>query len=678
MAYAKAEVYPSTEANSLANVEARAKDYVENEANTYADAQARANVDAGVKQVAALYNPVTDCLRLLMHFFHPIQQCAQQVYHTAVPLSPTSSELHKSCLQSVINNQLSHVTAFLGAPSFWGSSLRTIDIRPKELTYITTSGHWIVTACEDVVNIYDAVTGVPQQPLHAPEPITKIQGLPDGSTLFFAHCLSMTMWDVQTGGLTHTFTTQSKINDIAVSTTGGHVACGSSDGFVSFWNIHTKEEGKGFGDPQPVITLCWLSPEELAVATQNTLYIHDIVGNYTLDRLFMSGHVWGMVYLVDEREFLVGTSQPGDQELCTLESIKYTLLKELVGLSTPTKEFVEWTSGQGWEGWEPPAPPPPGQLVHPTLVDEEIVCITPPTGVRLFNTRSRCWTDGHQLLSTVTSVAISLNRNLVVQDKDYIQIFPIDVLTRGKADQNHKHLSHIYPLGKSHIICILQTKGDIVLFDLETLTEQPPFSRASFGDGLVVGFDVSLAMRVWQTGIPLSEWTVGAQEDALLSSLSPECTRVVTVYGSPRRELRVGDACDGTTLANLSLGDGDFGPGEVYDLTFDSETRFYLRIDGPGRHIQIPCDVIASRSGHYPHTIYKGEPVPLSEPRATPPYALDAGCEWVLDAESRKICWVSPGNVRRGNGGHFWVGPSLVMVGDDGVVRKLSLKDPSC
>jgi hypothetical protein len=64
----------------------------------------------------------------------------------------------------------------------------------------------IVAACEDVANIYDAVTFVLQQSLHIPETVTKIQGSPEGSTLFFAHLHSITMWDVQTGGLTHTFT----------------------------------------------------------------------------------------------------------------------------------------------------------------------------------------------------------------------------------------------------------------------------------------------------------------------------------------------------------------------------------------------------------------------------------------------------------------------------------------
>lgn len=242
--------------------------FAQQSANT---AQQRADAlwqDANVAQFAAetakavisaitlLYDLATDCLRLSMYFFHPIQQCAQQVYHSALPLSPISSQLRKYSLQSVIDNQLSHVAAFSGAPDNWGLLLRTIDVRPRQITCIATSIQRIVAVCENIVNIYNAVTGVPIQSLYVPETVIKIQGSPDGSILFFSHSYSVTMWDVQTGGLIHTFATQSEINDIAVSTTGDHITCGLSDGSIVFWNIHTKEEGKYPGDGQPVVTIC--------------------------------------------------------------------------------------------------------------------------------------------------------------------------------------------------------------------------------------------------------------------------------------------------------------------------------------------------------------------------------------------------------------------------------------
>ena len=297
------------------------------------------------------------------------------------------------------------------------------------------------------------------------------------------------------------------------------------------------------------------------------------------------------------------------------------------------------------------------------------------------------------LLDAATSVAVSLNRNIVAQTEDSIQIFSLDVL-KTRKESNGLHPSHVYPLGGKHIVCLLQPNRHLAVLDLRTLrelrpndntsslgslhTNRSPSARASFSRGFVAEFGISVVMEAWRSGTPLPEWAEAADEDTPLSGLSFDCTRIVTLYRSPRWELRVKDAKDGMILANLPLGDGDLGTGmgEIYDVTFDSTTRFHLKIDEPGQRIQIPYDIIPSPSGPHPHMIVKAESAPLSEPRAKPPYTLDANCEWVLDAESRKICWISPGNVRRGNGGHFWAGLELVMVGGDGVVRKLSFREP--
>ena len=295
------------------------------------------------------------------------------------------------------------------------------------------------------------------------------------------------------------------------------------------------------------------------------------------------------------------------------------------------------------------------------------------------------WTETSPLLGAAKSVAVSLSRNLVVQTKDSIQIFSIDVLAAGRT-HNSVHSAHIYPMGESHIVCLQPTRH-LTLLSLETLQEihpndgalllrsllgdQPASAHASFGHGSVAEFSVSTVMEAWQSGTPLPEWA-----DTSLSQLSPNGTRVVKVYNAHPQELRVKDTNSRTTLAKLPLEEAGVGMGKVYDLIVDSETRFHLKIDGPGWHVQIPYNITTSPSGRYSHTITKGEPVHLSEPQPTPPYTLDVNCEWVMDAESRKICWISPGDIRRGNGGHFWAGPSLIMVGDDGVVRKLTLKEP--
>ena len=648
------------------------------EALTAQDNNARARYVAKTKtkaMVTTLHHLATDCLRLSMHFFHPIQRCAQHIYHTSLPLSPTSSQLHKSYLQHVIDSQLSYVTAFSGAPHAWGMLLRTIDIRPKQLTCVTTSVQRIVAACGDIVNIYDAVTGVLRQSICTPEMVTKIQDSPDGSILFFAHSFSVTTWDVQTGGLINTFgTTQSKINDITVSPT--HLACGSSDGTIVFWNTNTREKGKTFGNRQPVVTTYWLSSRELAVATQNTLYIRDIVMGRTTNRFSTLGCIWGMIYLEDEDKFLTGISRPGtgDQEETVFVTIEH--------IRRRSSEQQEPTSFRQSEIHR-------GRLSSPTLVGEEIVCITPASGVQLFNTASYNWTKGPPLLDTATSTAISLNRNLVVQTKDSIQIFSADVLTSSQARDDVRS-SHVYPLGEKHVVCVIRPNRHLALLELETLrklrhgddTSQlwSPSALAPFsGRGPVAELGAPAVMEAWQSVTPLPEWAGVAGEDASLHGRSPACARVVTVDNSPQRGLRVKDVKRGTVLANLCLGDDDLGMGDVYDITFDSETRFYLKTYGPeGAVTEIPCDIIASPSGPYSHTVTMGKPARLPEPWVRPPYTLDTNCEWVLDGKSRKICWISPANLRRGDGGHFWAGLSLVMVGDDGVVRKLTFKAPDC
>ena len=636
----------------------------------------KAEIEAAVLATTDLCNLATDCLRLSMHFFHPIQQCAQQIYHSALPLSPLSSQLRKSCLQSIMDDQLSYVTTFSGAPDTWGLLLRTIDVRPRQLACITTLPRRIVAACEDVVNIYDAVTFVLRQSVCTPETTEKIQGSPHGSILFAAHSSSITMWDVQTGGLIHTFTTPSRINDTSVSTTGDHIACGLSDGSVVSWDIHTKKETRRFGNDQPVETILWLSSAELAIATRSSVCVWNIAVGEPSRSLPTPGNVCGMVHLEDTGCFLVASSLSGSK-VCTFESIKYP---------------------DGCLGWQPTVGSliltPLGRLACLTLVDNQIACITPPSGVQLFSIKSSIWTDNIPLLSAATSMAVSSNRNLVVQTNDSIQIFSVDVL---KSDEVRKNvpLSHIYPLGEKHIICVLEPNRRLILLELETLqelrpvgkvsslmplpTNLSPSARALFGRGLIERFGVLAIVRAWHSGRPLPEWTEAADGNAPLSTFSPSCARVVTaVYDLPRRELRVEKAKNGTTLAKIPLELGSLGVGEVYDLSFDSETRFHLKIDGPGGHVQIPYNIIPSRSEPYSHTVARGEPVPLPKPRVKPPYTLDANCEWVVDAESRKICWISPGNVRRGNGGHFWAGLLLVMVGDDGVVRKLTFRQPDC
>ena len=507
------------------------------------------------------------------------------------------------------------------------------------------------------MNVYDAITFVLRQSIRAPETVVKIRDSSDGSVLFFAHSSSVTMWDVQTGGLVHTFTTESKIDDMVLSALGDHIACGLSGGAVAFWNIHSKEEGKSFivKVGQPVVAIYWLSYHVLVVATEDSIYTRDITVGKTTDSLPIPGRIWGMVYSEDKAQFWVGVYQRGSEKKrrgCFFVTIKYAQTNR-PGLRRRKLLSVLEES-----------PVIDVELSSPVLVGGDIACITPGGGVLPFNTVSFSWTNKPPLLGAARSVAVSLNRNLVVQTEDSIQIFSVSVLTSSVAYDDVRS-SHIYPLDETYIVCVRRPNKLLILLELETLREahlndNTSSLRSSFTE-------------TWRLGALLPEWKM-VDEGVPLGGLSPKFIWAVLVSGSPRRRLRVRCATDGTTVVDKTLLDGELAGGEVYGVAFDSETRFYLKINRPGGRVKIPYDIIAeSPSVH----LTRGKPVPLPAPRATPPYTLDENCEWVLDAESRRVCWISPGDIRRGDGGHFWAGDrSLVMVGGDGVVRKLTFKDP--
>ena len=72
---------------------------------------------------------------------------------------------------------------------------------------------------------------------------------------------------------------------------------------------------------------------------------------------------------------------------------------------------------------------------------------------------------------------------------------------------------------------------------------------------------------------------------------------------------------------------------------------------------------------------YRIEKVSKENTLTVHPYALDKNLEWVVDTKSRRVCWLPPGYVSEIENGHFFVGSSVVMVGQGGIVRRLTFRD---
>jgi WD40 repeat protein len=141
--------------------------------------------------------------------------------------------------------------------------------RPGDFTCMTTIGRGstakIAAACDDgTVRIYDSVTGVLRLSLRPEFPILEMTGLPDGSLLVCTHSGRpfITLWDIQTGGLVHTFILKGEAKRTTVSLKGRYLACETSKILSILGNGEQNEH------PDPLEKFegnmpCWLAPEEL-------------------------------------------------------------------------------------------------------------------------------------------------------------------------------------------------------------------------------------------------------------------------------------------------------------------------------------------------------------------------------------------------------------------------------
>jgi hypothetical protein len=266
-----------------------------------------------------LLDLTTDCLRFTLHFFRPIQMSAQHIYHTALPLSPGLPSCGDGFSRATHPGRKTgphgkrHPRAF---PATWGAVLRTIKADVGRFTHVAVAGQRIAAVCEDnTVNVYDAVTGVLRLSLNTPRQVTKAEGSPDGSVLFCAHqqAREITLWDMQTGGLIHTFTTKFEISDIAVSSTGKYLASCSSDGTFRFWEVESRCGGSRFLG-EPVVCICWLEPEDqVALALKGTVVVLEMTTGRTLHTFPVRESVRGIAFSA-ARHRLAVWSASGNRE----------------------------------------------------------------------------------------------------------------------------------------------------------------------------------------------------------------------------------------------------------------------------------------------------------------------------------------------------------------------------
>ena len=178
-----------------------------------------------------------DTQRLLLEHFDIIQNSPSHIYHSALPLFPSSSWLHK-CYS---REPLPTVKVVKGLPTEWGVCSRTIFLSSFTWTLSYHNGTIAIGSKPGDIIILDSTAGIQRAVLsgHTDE-VMCVEFSSDG-TLLVSGGLDNTvkLWDIQTGGVVKTFSGHTdRVRCVSISMDCTKIASGSLE-TICLWDICT-------------------------------------------------------------------------------------------------------------------------------------------------------------------------------------------------------------------------------------------------------------------------------------------------------------------------------------------------------------------------------------------------------------------------------------------------------
>ena len=180
----------------------------------------------------------SDGQHFLLEHFDTIHNSPSHIYHSALPLSPTSSWLYKQ----YIAEALPIVKIVKGVPVAWGVCSRTTLLSSYTST-LSHHGNSIAVGSQsgDII-ILNAITGSQSAILseHTKGVICVVFSSDGTSLVSGSWDRTVKLWDVQTGGVVKTFLGHKRdVWSVSISADCTTVASGSLDHTICLWNIQT-------------------------------------------------------------------------------------------------------------------------------------------------------------------------------------------------------------------------------------------------------------------------------------------------------------------------------------------------------------------------------------------------------------------------------------------------------
>ena len=183
---------------------------------------------------------VDDSQRFLLEHFDAIQDSPSHIYHSALPLCPASSWLHK-CYSMELSQEVKVVK---GLPAGWGMCLRTVCLGSIPCSHASWKDLVVVGLESHNIIVLDAITGVYLSVLSGHTDMVRCVTFSSDGTFLISGDWSgvVKLWDVQTGGLVRSLDGHVKaVDSVSISPDHTMIASGSWDKTIHLWNTWTGE-----------------------------------------------------------------------------------------------------------------------------------------------------------------------------------------------------------------------------------------------------------------------------------------------------------------------------------------------------------------------------------------------------------------------------------------------------